>query len=42
MGSDLYTEKNKNVEKLINKQIFRILGKIPVIAACAYRNRIGK
>jgi citrate synthase len=25
-----------------NKQIFRILGKIPTIAACAYRHRIGR
>lgn len=25
-----------------NKQIFRILGKVPTIAACAYRHRIGR
>jgi citrate synthase len=25
-----------------NKQIFRILGKLPTIAACAYRHRIGR
>ena len=37
MGSNVY----KNNPKLINKQIFRILGKIPTIAACAYRHRIG-
>lgn len=29
-------------EKILNKQIFRILGKIPTIAACAYRHRIGR
>lgn len=27
---------------LRNKQIFRILGKLPTIAACAYRHRIGR
>jgi len=41
-GADLYLKKNKFTEGLINKQIFRILGKIPVIASYAYRNRIGK
>jgi len=25
-----------------NKQIFRLLGKLPTIAACAYRHRIGR
>ncbi|GAM19919.1 hypothetical protein SAMD00019534_030940, partial [Acytostelium subglobosum LB1] len=35
-GADIY--KNK---PLMNKQIFRILGKLPTIAACAYRHRIG-
>lgn len=28
--------------KLRNKQIFRIIGKLPTIAACAYRHRIGR
>ncbi|EGG23696.1 citrate synthase [Cavenderia fasciculata] len=36
-GADIY--KNK---ALMNKQIFRILGKLPTIAACAYRHRIGR
>lgn len=29
-------------KKLRNKQIFRILGKVPTIAAACYRNRIGR
>ena len=29
-------------ESMVNKQIFRCLGKIPTIAACAYRHRIGR
>jgi citrate synthase len=37
-GLDIYTT---NVA-LRNKQIFRILGKLPTIAACAYRHRIGR
>jgi citrate synthase len=36
-GTALY----KDVE-VRNKQIFRILGKLPTIAACAYRHRIGR
>lgn len=36
-GSDIY----KN-QSLMNKQIFRLLGKMPTIAACAYRHRIGR
>jgi citrate synthase len=36
-GPMLY--KNQNLR---NKQIFRILGKLPTIAACAYRHRIGR
>eukprot|EP00029_Vermamoeba_vermiformis_P005842 TRINITY_DN2139_c0_g1_i1.p1 TRINITY_DN2139_c0_g1~~TRINITY_DN2139_c0_g1_i1.p1 ORF type:complete len:506 (-),score=168.70 TRINITY_DN2139_c0_g1_i1:120-1637(-) len=36
-GSDLYQD-----PAMRNKQIFRILGKIPTIAACAYRHRIGR
>lgn len=27
---------------VVNKQIFRCLGKLPTIAACAYRHRIGR
>jgi citrate synthase len=27
--------------KLVNKQMFRIIGKLPTIAACAYRHRVG-
>jgi citrate synthase len=38
----VYTKKDKQTEILKNKQIYRILGKIPVIASYAYRNRIGK
>lgn len=37
-GANLY-DKNENIR---NKQIYRILGKLPTIAACAYRHRIGK
>ncbi|KAJ3205122.1 hypothetical protein HDU67_009094, partial [Dinochytrium kinnereticum] len=29
-------------EAMVNKQIFRLLGKIPTLAACAYRHRIGR
>lgn len=36
-GSDIF----KN-ERLRNKQIFRIIGKLPTIAACAWRHRIGR
>jgi len=36
-GHDIYQN-----ESLRNKQIFRILGKMPTIAACAYRHRIGR
>eukprot|EP01098_Paradermamoeba_levis_P011164 TRINITY_DN4759_c0_g1_i1.p1 TRINITY_DN4759_c0_g1~~TRINITY_DN4759_c0_g1_i1.p1 ORF type:complete len:401 (+),score=91.42 TRINITY_DN4759_c0_g1_i1:81-1205(+) len=38
VGPDVYL-KNK---KLRNKQIYRILGKVPTIAAFAYRHRIGR
>lgn len=37
-GTDIY----KTNIALRNKQIFRILGKLPTIAACAYRHRIGR
>jgi len=36
-GSDIF----KN-ERVRNKQIFRIVGKLPTIAACAWRHRIGR
>ncbi|KAJ3099155.1 hypothetical protein HDU96_010790 [Phlyctochytrium bullatum] len=29
-------------EAMVNKQIFRLLGKVPTLAACAYRHRIGR
>jgi citrate synthase len=37
-GSDLYT---RDIE-CRNKQVFRILGKLPTIAAQSYRHRIGR
>lgn len=37
-GADLYIKD----EKLRNKQIVRILGKVPTIAASNYRHRIGR
>jgi len=37
-GSDLFTRD----EKVLNKQIFRLLGKTPTLAAMAYRHRIGR
>ncbi|KAL2915224.1 hypothetical protein HK105_205331 [Polyrhizophydium stewartii] len=36
-GEDIY-----NSESMVNKQIFRCLGKLPTLAACAYRHRIGR
>ncbi|KAJ3098140.1 hypothetical protein HDU97_004286 [Phlyctochytrium planicorne] len=36
-GEQIYEE-----EAMVNKQIFRLLGKIPTLAACAYRHRIGR
>src|SRR3989338_10589628 len=36
-GENLYES-----EQARNKQIFRIIGKLPTIAACAYRHRIGR
>ncbi|RKO94525.1 citrate synthase-like protein, partial [Blyttiomyces helicus] len=36
-GEHLYDD-----EVMVNKQIFRCLGKIPTLAACAYRHRIGR
>lgn len=29
-------------ESMVTKQIFRLLGKVPTLAACAYRHRIGR
>jgi citrate synthase len=41
--STLYPEaKNVNDPKVREKQIWRIIGKLPTIAAFAYRNRIGR
>lgn len=37
-GQELYD----NNEKLMNKQIFRLLGIMPTVAAWAYRHRIGR
>eukprot|EP00834_Sanchytrium_tribonematis_P005454 NODE_330_length_9451_cov_0.342173.p2 type:complete len:372 gc:universal NODE_330_length_9451_cov_0.342173:4400-5515(+) len=36
-GEDIYSN-----EKIRQKQIFRILGKLPTLAACSYRHRIGR
>eukprot|EP00842_Homolaphlyctis_polyrhiza_P000744 jgi/Hompol1/1670/HPOL_002324-RA len=36
-GDDIYQS-----ESMVNKQIFRCLGKLPTLAACAYRHRIGR
>eukprot|EP00761_Pharyngomonas_kirbyi_P012275 gb/GECH01012302.1/.p1 GENE.gb/GECH01012302.1/~~gb/GECH01012302.1/.p1 ORF type:complete len:502 (+),score=142.09 gb/GECH01012302.1/:1-1506(+) len=36
-GQDVFKD-----ERVRNKQIFRILGKLPTLAACAYRHRIGR
>ncbi|KAL5034734.1 citrate (Si)-synthase [Batrachochytrium dendrobatidis JEL423] len=36
-GEDIYEN-----ESMVNKQIFRCLGKLPTLAACAYRHRIGR
>lgn len=36
-GDDIYLD-----EAMANKQIFRLLGKMPTLAACAYRHRIGR
>ncbi|KAL9652317.1 hypothetical protein ABK040_011975 [Willaertia magna] len=45
-GDDLFVktpEKDPQyVEQLRFKQIYRLLGKVPTIAACSYRHRIGK
>ncbi|KAF9976665.1 hypothetical protein BGZ73_008062 [Actinomortierella ambigua] len=38
VGSDLYTRD----DRIMNKQIFRLLGKAPTIAAMSYRHRIGR
>ena len=36
-GQNIYSDK-----KIRNKQIFRLLGTLPTIAANSYRNRIGR
>jgi citrate synthase len=36
-GEQIYDD-----ESMINKQIFRLIGKVPTLAACAYRHRIGR
>jgi citrate synthase len=36
-GEDIYQN-----DAMVNKQIFRLLGKVPTLAACAYRHRIGR
>jgi citrate synthase len=36
-GEDIFTR-----PEIRNKQIYRIIGKLPTIAACAYRHRIGR
>lgn len=36
-GEHIYSDST-----MINKQIFRLLGKVPTLAACAYRHRIGR
>ncbi|KAJ3168291.1 hypothetical protein HDU88_001731 [Geranomyces variabilis] len=36
-GEEIYED-----ETMVNKQIFRCLGKVPTLAACAYRHRIGR
>lgn len=38
-GRDLY---KKGDPKLINQQIYRVLGKLPTLAAAAYRHRMGR
>ncbi|MEY3440955.1 MAG: citrate synthase [Pseudomonadota bacterium] len=43
--STLHPEANEEIyenEAIVNKQIFRCLGKLPTLAACAYRHRIGR
>lgn len=37
IGEGVYKERT-----LRNKQVYRIIGKITTIAACAYRHRIGR
>ncbi|KAJ3145336.1 hypothetical protein HK101_002510 [Irineochytrium annulatum] len=36
-GEQIYED-----DAMVNKQIFRLLGKVPTLAACAYRHRIGR
>jgi citrate synthase len=41
-GADLYLPSTPMSEELMNKQIIRLLGKAPTVAAAAYRHRIGR
>ncbi|KAI9222740.1 citrate synthase-like protein [Blastocladiella britannica] len=41
-STDLHGDHIYEADALVNKQIFRLLGKLPTIAACAYRHRIGR
>ncbi|ORZ40660.1 citrate synthase family member [Catenaria anguillulae PL171] len=41
-STDLQGDHIYSSDALRNKQIFRLLGKMPTIAACAYRHRIGR
>lgn len=38
----LHGDKIYEKETVVNKQIFRLLGKVPTLSACAYRHRIGR
>ncbi|KAJ3252980.1 hypothetical protein HDU77_004394 [Chytriomyces hyalinus] len=38
----LHGDQIYNDERMVNKQIFRLVGKIPTLAAIAYRHRIGR
>ncbi|KAI9173181.1 hypothetical protein H9P43_007312 [Blastocladiella emersonii ATCC 22665] len=41
-STDLHGDHIYTADAMVNKQIFRLLGKMPTIAACAYRHRIGR
>ncbi|KAJ3122817.1 hypothetical protein HK100_011840 [Physocladia obscura] len=41
-STDLHGDQIYQDHKMINKQIFRLIGKIPTLAAIAYRHRIGR
>ena len=40
-GEEIYTT-SPTAESAVNKQIMRLLGKVPTLTACAYRHRIGR